>query len=137
MNKPLALAALVEVATGVALIAVPSQFARLLLGTELSGAAVVVGRVAGAGLLAVGFACWPRKEPDRAALYAMVAYGLFAAFCLLYLGTRGEQVGPLLWPAVALHAVLTSLMARGLVSASTPAANQPVSGDTNREKTTP
>jgi hypothetical protein len=35
---------------------------------------------------------------------------------LLYPGIRGEWVGPLLWPAVALHAVLTLLLARAWFS---------------------
>jgi len=47
MNKPLAFAAFAEAATGVALVVVPSLVGRLLLGTELSGVAVAVGRVAG------------------------------------------------------------------------------------------
>jgi hypothetical protein len=58
MNKPLAFAALAEAATGVALIVVPALVARLLLGAELSGVAVVVGRVAGISLLSLGLACW-------------------------------------------------------------------------------
>ena len=63
MNKPLAFAALAEAATGVALIVVPALVARLLLGAELSGVAVVVGRVAGISLLSLGFACWQGQEP--------------------------------------------------------------------------
>ena len=57
MNKPLAFAALAEAATGAALIVVPSLVARMLLGAELSGVAVAVGRVAGISLLSLGFAC--------------------------------------------------------------------------------
>src|SRR5271165_5847753 len=112
MNKPLAFAAMAEAATGVALIVVPSLVAGLLLGAEPSGVGIALGRVAGMSLLSLGIACWPGKEPTRAAICAMAAYGLFATLYLLYLGIRGEWVGPLLWPAVALHAVLTLLLAR-------------------------
>jgi hypothetical protein len=112
MNKPLAFAALAEAATGVALIVFPSLVSRLLLGAELSGVAIVVGRVAGMGLLSLGLACWPGKEPTRAPLCGMATYGLLVTLYLLYLGIRGEWVGPLLWPAVVLHAVLTLLLAR-------------------------
>ena len=136
MNKPLAFAALAEAATGVALIVVPSLVARLLLGTELSGVAVALGRVAGISLLSLGFACWPGKEPTRAALCGMATYGLLVTLYLLYLGIRGEWVGPLLWPAVALHAVLTLLLARAWFSARSAVAKQPIGGDTHREKTT-
>ena len=89
MNKLLAFAALVEVVTGVALIVAASLFARLLLGTELSGVAVVVGRVAGMGLLALGLACWPgAREPTPAALGAMTIYGLLVAVYLCVPGNR-------------------------------------------------
>jgi hypothetical protein len=117
MNKPLAIAALAEAATGVALIVVPSLVARLLLGTELSGVAVAVGRVAGISLLSLGFACWPGKEATRAALFGMATYVLLVSLYLLYLGIRGEWVGPLLWPAVALHAVQAVVLARAWFSA--------------------
>lgn len=112
MNKPLAFAALAEAATGVALIVVPSLVARVLLGTELTGVAIPVGRVAGISLLSLAIACWTGKQPSHAALGGMAIYSLLVTLYLLYLGIRGEFVGPLLWPAAALHAVLTLLLAR-------------------------
>lgn len=42
----------------------------------------------------------------------MATYGLLVTLYLSYLGIRGEWVGRLLWPAVALRAVLTLLLAR-------------------------
>ena len=42
----------------------------------------------------------------------MLTYSVLATLYLAYLGIRGEWVGPLLWPAVALHAVLTLLLGR-------------------------
>ena len=116
MNKPLAFAALAEAATGMALVVAPSLVARLLLGTELSGVAVAVGRVAGISLLSLGFACWPGKQATSAALCGMITYGLLVTLYLSFLGIRGEWVGPLLWPAVALHAVLTLLLVRSWLS---------------------
>lgn len=117
MNKPLAISALAEAATGVALIVAPSLVALLLLGAELSGVAVAVGRVAGISLLSLGIACWPSKEPSRTALGGMATYGLLVTLYLSHLGIRGEWVGPLLWPVVTLHAVLTLLLARAWFSA--------------------
>jgi len=117
MNKPLAFAAVAEASAGVALIVVPSLVARLLFGAELSGLAIVVGRVGGISLLSLGFACWPGTVPTHAALRGMATYGLFVTLYLLYLGILGEWVGPLLWPAAALHAVLTLLLARAWFSA--------------------
>src|SRR4051812_3059675 len=112
MNKPLVFAALLEVATGVALIVVPSLVVRLLHGSGVSGDAVAVARVAGIGLLSLGLACWPGKEPNRAPICGMATYGLLVTLYLVYLGIRWGWSGPLLWPAVALHAVLTVVLAR-------------------------
>jgi len=56
-DKLLAFAAIAEAATGVALMLVPSLVGRLLLGAELAGVAVVIGRVTGIALFALGIAC--------------------------------------------------------------------------------
>jgi len=107
MKKLLALTAAGEAATGLALLSVPSLVGRLLLGVELSGVSAVLGRVTGIALIALGVACWP----GRTALCGMLTYSVLATLYLGYLATRGEWVGPLLWPAVVLHAVLTFLLA--------------------------
>ena len=107
MKKLLALAAFSEAATGLALLILPSLVGRLLLGEELKGVAVAVARVLGIALIALGVACWPGP-----ALLGMLTYGALVTLYLLYLGIRSEWVGPLLWPAVVLHAVLTLLLAR-------------------------
>jgi hypothetical protein len=135
-NKPIAFAALAEAATGVALMVAPSLVAQLLLSSKLSGVAVAVGRVAGISLLSLGVACWPSTAPSRPALGGMATYGLLVTLYLLYIGLRGEWVGPLLWPAVALHAVLTFLLAGAWLGARSAVAKQPIGGDTQREKTT-
>ncbi len=115
MNRLLTLTAIIEAATGLALMAVPSVVVRLLLGGEISGASIPLGRVAGFGLLSLGMACWPGRDPTgntAPALRAMLTYNSLAALFLLSLGIGGEWVGPLLWPAVALHGILSLLLAR-------------------------
>jgi hypothetical protein len=113
MKKVLVLAAVSEAATGLALLIVPSLVGQLLLGEELIGIAIPVARVAGIALIALGLACWPGSEatgtPTRA-LRAMLFYSLLITLYLAYLGIGGEWVGILLWPAVAVHAVLTILL---------------------------
>ena len=59
MTKVLVLAAVGEVATGLALLIVPSLVGRLLFGEELTGVALPVARVTGIALVALGVACWP------------------------------------------------------------------------------
>lgn len=98
-----------EALTGLALLAAPSAVGRLLLGQPLTGVAVPVAGVAGIALLGLAIACWP--GPPRA---GMAAYGALVALYLAYCGLTGAADGPLLWPAVLLHAVLTAaLIAEG------------------------
>ena len=108
MKNLLTLIALAEAATGVALMVVPSIAGQLLFGAELSGVAVVVARVAGIALIALGIACWP----GRRALCGLLTYNALATLYLAYVGLVGEFAGKLLWPAVVLHAILTALLAR-------------------------
>ena len=89
MKKLLTLAAIAEAATGVALIVVPAV-GRLLARLELTGVAIPVARVTG-----------------------MLTYSTLATVYLAVPGSlRGEWVGPLLWPAVGLHAAITIFLGR-------------------------
>jgi hypothetical protein len=107
------IAAGIEGATGIALIADPQMVARLLLGHELDDTGKAVARVAGIALLALGLACWPPRggiaaSPNR----ALITYNSIVALYLLGIGLEGEIGGKLLWPAVALHALMTLLLIR-------------------------
>jgi hypothetical protein len=108
MKQSLALTAIIEVATGMALLIVPSLVGRLLFGAELTGIVIPVARVLGVALIALGVGCWPGSN----SLCGMLTYGALVTLYLLYLAIHGEWVGPLLWPAVVLHAILTVLLAR-------------------------
>jgi len=115
MRAVLVLAAVGEAATGLALLIVPSLVGRLLLGEDLTGVAIPVARVAGIALIALGVACWPGSDADNSpsrALRAMLCYSLSTTLYLAYLGIGGERVGRLLWSAVAIHAILTTLLVR-------------------------
>jgi hypothetical protein len=115
MRAVLVLAAVGEAATGLALLIVPSLVGRLLLGEDLTGVTIPVARVAGIALIALGVACWPGSDADNSpsrALRAMLCYSLFTTLYLAYLGIGGERVGRLLWSAVAIHAILTTLLVR-------------------------
>jgi ABC-type cobalamin transport system permease subunit len=107
MKKVLTLAAVVEAATGLALIIVPSLIGRLLFGTEFTGVANPAARVTGIALLVLGVGCWPGST----AFCGMLTYSALVTLYLLSLAIRGEWVGPLLWPVVALHGILTVLLA--------------------------
>jgi hypothetical protein len=105
--------AAIEGATGLVLIVYPQAVSNLLLGADLAGAGIAVGRVAGIALLSLGMLCWiSRQHANKTAtLAAMLTYNLLVTTYLMYLGFGGALVGTLLWPAIAIHAVLTVLVA--------------------------
>ncbi len=111
MKRFLTLTAIIEAATGLALIALPAIVVRLLLGAEISGASIPLGRVAGAALLALGVACWLARDDaqSRAArglVVAMLIYNIPATAVLAFAGIGLGLHGVALWPAVVLHAVM-------------------------------
>jgi hypothetical protein len=106
--------AVVEAGTGAALIASPSLEASLLMASSLDTAAgLTIGRVAGAGLFALGLACWLARNDVRSQaafglVAAMLFYNLTAAGVLAWSGLSTKAAGALLWPAVVLHMALTA-----------------------------
>ena len=111
MSRLLKLTAIVEVATGLALIAVPAIVVRLLLGAEISGASLPLGGVAGAALLALGVACWLARDDTqsrtaRGLVVAMLIYNIVATAVLAFAGISLGLRGVVLWPAVVLHAAM-------------------------------
>jgi hypothetical protein len=112
-GKILAFAAVVEVGTGLVLMIDPAIVVKLLLGAEVSGTGILLGRCFGVALLALGVACWPgrsRAESGSPAFRGMLIYNALIALYLAYLGTVGHLGGLLLWPGVALHAVVALLL---------------------------
>ena len=107
----LAVAAVSEAATGLALLASPSVVVWALIGAEIVGIENVVSRFGGIGLIGLGVACWPSGS-SRQPLLGMVMYGTLAALYLAYIGVSGQGGGVLLWPAVVAHAVLIVLLIR-------------------------
>src|SRR6266487_107925 len=80
-----------------------------ILGTDVSGSALAITRVAGFVLLLFGIACWPRVEATIPRLLAMLIYNVLTTVYLGYLRLSSESVGILLLPAIAVHAVLAIL----------------------------
>lgn len=107
MKYVLIVAAVFELATGVALLIGPSLAGQLLFGTPLAGLAIPVARVTGIALLGLAIACWPGPP-----ILGMVIYGAGVALYFAYLGVAGGSTGILLWPAVVLHVILTALLIR-------------------------
>jgi hypothetical protein len=104
--------AAIEAGAGLALGCFPSAMVVLLLGSGLdTPAAVLLGRLAGAALLALGVACWLARDDtqSRAAgrlVAAMLLYNLDAVALFVYAGIGLGLHGIALWPAVVLHAAM-------------------------------
>jgi hypothetical protein len=113
MTKVLPFAAVAEALTGLALLLVPSLVGQLLLGEQLTGIATPVARVAGSALIGLGIACWPGSPR-----IGMMIYSGLVTLYLDYLGLAGGLSGILLWPAVILHLLLTTLLALGSTNES-------------------
>jgi hypothetical protein len=105
---------IVEIGTGLVLLLDPALVVALLVGGDLSGASAVAARCFGIALVALGLACWPgRPSAGRAAaaVCGMLLYNAAIALYLAYVGTADHLGGALLWPAVAIHAVVAALLA--------------------------
>jgi hypothetical protein len=123
------LTAVIELGAGLALLCFPSVTVMLLVGAPLEAApALTVARVGGAGLLALGVACWLARGDTQSG----AAKGLIAAMLLYNVATVGVMAfagigfglhGVALWPAVVLHAVMTvwcfEWLRRGPLNATT------------------
>ncbi len=105
--------AVIELGAGLALLCCPSATVALLIGAALeSPAGLTVARVGGAGLFALGVACWLARgdTQSRAAkglVVAMLLYDVAAVAVLAYANIGFGLYGVALWPAVVLHAVMS------------------------------
>jgi hypothetical protein len=101
-----------EAATGLALLLSPSAPISILLGSQLDTLTeLVLGRVAGMALLALGVACWLARDDGKSRagaglIAAMLLYNTVATAILAYAGIGLRMFGVGLWPAVLLHLTL-------------------------------
>ena len=80
--------AVLEVSVGLGLLLAPAALAEMLLRAPLDGTGLVIARLAGGGLLAVGLACWSaRRTPTTAAglgvCRGFLAYNVVACAVLI------------------------------------------------------
>ena len=105
--------ALIEAIAGVTLLCLPALVIWGGFGVEAPSAeALAVGRLGGAGLLALGVACWVARGDrgslsQRGLLWGALTYNVGASVVLAGTGSLAHMSGIGLWPAVALHTALT------------------------------
>ena len=107
LSTPVRTGAVIEIATGLALVAAPSVVLDALIGSSTPDAAVV-GRVLGGALLALGIGggLTDPRAPERGIRSAFLVYNASTAATLALAGAAGSADGVLLWPASALHALI-------------------------------
>ena len=113
MAKIVIFSAVVEIGTALALLINPGLVIAWLLGTDADVTGQVVGRCFGIALLALAVTWWPDQasaESTRSYFRGALTYNALIALFLAYLGTARHMAGVLLWPAVALHAVVSFLL---------------------------
>ena len=109
MKNLLTVTAILEGMTGFVFLLLPEIPVSVLLGTQLdTQAGLVVGRLSGAALLALSFACWIARNDiySRAAfgiVWAMLIYNVAAVALLIYVYIGLELCSIGLWPVVFLH----------------------------------
>lgn len=115
----LGVGALLEIPFGLGLIAIPSALTALILGAPLVGVGLIVARLAGGGLLALGIACWfarptPASHPSVGVAIGLLIYNVVACVTLvLALPGIGNQA--LALGAAVLHGLLGAGLAGALV----------------------
>jgi hypothetical protein len=116
----LAVGAVLETLAGLGLLVFPSPLVSLLLGAPLSDAGLVVARIAGGGLLALGISCWYARDMPIARAGTGVAVGLLVynvvASVTLALAEPAPSTGFLLMSAAALHGLLALALVAALIA---------------------
>ena len=109
LTATLRVSAIIEVATGCALLTVPSDIIQALVGSRSDQAGWIVGRVLGGALLALGVAAMfpPGQSPEGGVALGFAIYNASTTVILGVAGVAGAADGWLLWPVVGIHGILT------------------------------
>lgn len=102
-------AALLEGIAGFAVLAKPVVAVHLVFGPDAADGGIA--QCFGIALVAFAIACWPiRHQPTTPAVRGLCVYNGMIAVYLTGIRTIVGDGGPLLWPAVMLHALVALLL---------------------------
>ena len=106
----LTLSGSLEILAGLSALITPAPVVSLMLGSPLDSIGVVLARLFGAGVFALGLACLKARDDVRspaglAVSVGITAYNVLAAVVLLWAAAGLSLGGLLLWGAGIVHAV--------------------------------
>ena len=106
--------ALLEIVTGIALLAAPALALVLLFGDGATELALPVVRVLAIALVALGVAAFQpaTAEASKTARTGLFIYNAGIMIFLPLYGTTSESFGVLLWPTAVLHMLIGLIMLR-------------------------
>jgi len=104
--------AAIEFLTGVTFLVAPMLLLGFLLSDGESQVGTVVARVLGVGLLSLGIACWEslRQNARLTTRIGLCTYNIGVAIVLTVVGASDTIGGPILWPVMAIHAIIGTMM---------------------------
>ena len=104
--------AVIELLTGATFLAAPMLLLGFLLGDGEGQVGTVIARVLGVGLLSLGIACWESlgQNARLSTRIGLCTYNLGVAIVLTVVGASDTISGPILWPVMAMHAVIGAMM---------------------------
>lgn len=105
---------------GLGLLLAPSALASLLFGAPLTDGGLVIARLGGGGLLALGIACWsarntPSTPAGRGVAGAFLVYNVVASATLAAACSGLTGPGPLILGAAILHGLLAVALLGALI----------------------
>lgn len=104
----LVVTAVVELGAGLALLVAPSPVVNLLLGAGLeSPESVLLGKIAGSALLAIGLSCWLGRNEPGGLVAGLLLYNAALVMLFLDAGMIDKMRGIAIWPAVGVHGAMT------------------------------
>jgi hypothetical protein len=109
----LAIAAVAETLACLGLILMPDATMQFLFGGRPDGVGMMIGRVAGVALLALGVACWAARadsggEARAGTVRAITLYNAGAGALLVLFAVTGQAAGLGVWSAALLHLALAA-----------------------------
>ena len=110
-----------EILAGLPALIIPAPVVSLLLGSPLDSIGVVLTRLFGAGVFALGLACLKARDDvgspaGLAVSIGITAYNVLAGVVLLWTAAGSGLGGLLLWGAGIVHAALGALFVSAFVA---------------------